>query len=150
MNGFAGFVCFNTQIKVQLRTFTENRMDWFWCLGTFTGKWLLKSSHFFNFPITIFMIFSFYFSSSSIYASWKCPIWKIENYAQRNKWIIEFSCSNSRTLLWILCQSRRTSGNHRLVCILADSGFFKNFLYQGGVKSTVSWVFEDLKLNWDS
>ena len=22
---------------------------------------------------------------------------------------------------------------------------FKNFLYQGGVKSTVSWVFEDLK-----
>ena len=31
------------------------------------------------------------------------------------------------------------------VCILADSGFFKNFLYQGGVKSTVSWVFEDLK-----
>ena len=31
------------------------------------------------------------------------------------------------------------------VCILADSGFFKNFLYQGGVKSTVSCVFEDLK-----
>ena len=29
--------------------------------------------------------------------------------------------------------------------MLADSGFFKNFLYQGGVKSTVSWVFEDLK-----
>ena len=28
---------------------------------------------------------------------------------------------------------------------LADSGFFKNLLYQGGVKSTVSWVFEDLK-----
>ena len=28
---------------------------------------------------------------------------------------------------------------------LADSGFFKNFLYQGGVKSTVSWAFEDLK-----
>ena len=28
---------------------------------------------------------------------------------------------------------------------LADSGFFLNFLYQGGVKSTVSWVFEDLK-----
>ena len=23
--------------------------------------------------------------------------------------------------------------------------FFLNFLYQGGVKSTVSWVFEDLK-----
>ena len=40
--------------------------------------------------------------------------------------------------------------------MLADSGFFKNFLYQDGVKSTVSWVFEDLKfkisegydLNW--
>ena len=32
-----------------------------------------------------------------------------------------------------------------LVCNLADSGFFENFLYQGGVKSTVSWVFEDLK-----
>ena len=32
-----------------------------------------------------------------------------------------------------------------LVLTLADSGFFKNFLYQGGVKSTVSWVFEDLK-----
>ena len=31
------------------------------------------------------------------------------------------------------------------VATLADSGFFKNFLYQGGVKSTVSWVFEDLK-----
>ena len=29
--------------------------------------------------------------------------------------------------------------------ILADSGFFKNFLYQGGVKSIVFWVFEDLK-----
>ena len=28
---------------------------------------------------------------------------------------------------------------------LADSGVFKNFLYQGGVKSTVSWVFEDFK-----
>ena len=28
---------------------------------------------------------------------------------------------------------------------LADLGFFKNFLYQGGVKSTVSWAFEDLK-----
>ena len=31
------------------------------------------------------------------------------------------------------------------IYILADSGFLKNFLYQGGVKSTVSWVFEDLK-----
>ena len=27
----------------------------------------------------------------------------------------------------------------------ADSGFFKNFLYQSGVKSKVSWVFEDFK-----
>ena len=41
------------------------------------------------------------------------------------------------------------------VCTLADSGFFKKFLYQGGVKSTVSWVFEDLKFKisegyWDS
>ena len=32
-----------------------------------------------------------------------------------------------------------------IVYILADSGFFKSFLYQGGVKSTVFWVFEDLK-----
>ena len=31
------------------------------------------------------------------------------------------------------------------VYTLANSGFYKNFLYQGGVKSTVSWVFEDLK-----
>ena len=31
------------------------------------------------------------------------------------------------------------------VYILADSGFFLNFLYQSGVKSTVSCVFEDLK-----
>ena len=31
------------------------------------------------------------------------------------------------------------------LCTLANSGFFKNFLYQGDVKSTVSWVFEDLK-----
>ena len=30
------------------------------------------------------------------------------------------------------------------VCMLADSGVFKNVLYQGGVRSTVSWVFEDL------
>ena len=34
---------------------------------------------------------------------------------------------------------------YSLVYKLADSGFFKNFLYQGGVKSTVFWVFEDLK-----
>ena len=32
-----------------------------------------------------------------------------------------------------------------LICILADSGVFKNFLCQGGVKSAVSWVFEDFK-----
>ena len=32
-----------------------------------------------------------------------------------------------------------------IVYKLADSGFFKNFLYQGGLKSTVSRVFEDLK-----
>ena len=31
------------------------------------------------------------------------------------------------------------------VYILADSMFFFNFLFQGGVKSTVSWVFEDFK-----
>ena len=31
------------------------------------------------------------------------------------------------------------------ILTLADSGSFKNFLYPGGVKSTVSWVFEDLK-----
>ena len=31
----------------------------------------------------------------------------------------------------------------RLVRKLADSGFFKNFLYQGGMKSTISYVFED-------
>ena len=30
-------------------------------------------------------------------------------------------------------------------CTLADSRFFQTFLYQGGVKSTVSWIFEDLK-----
>ena len=35
-------------------------------------------------------------------------------------------------------------GNNHL-CKLANSGFLKNFLFQGGVKSTVSWVFEDLK-----
>ena len=30
------------------------------------------------------------------------------------------------------------------VCTLANSGFLKNFFIQGGVKSTVSLVFEDL------
>ena len=34
---------------------------------------------------------------------------------------------------------------YNIVYTLADSGFLKNFLYQGGVKSTVFWVFEDLK-----
>ena len=32
-----------------------------------------------------------------------------------------------------------------ILCRLADSGFLKNFLYQGGVMPTVSWVFEDIK-----
>ena len=44
----------------------------------------------------------------------------------------------------------------KYVCTVADSGFLKKKLYQGCVKSTVSWVFEDLKfknsegynLNW--
>ena len=31
------------------------------------------------------------------------------------------------------------------VYTLADSGFFENFLYQDGVKATVSGVVEDLK-----
>ena len=31
------------------------------------------------------------------------------------------------------------------VCTVIDSGFFKNFLYQSGIKSTLSWVFKDLK-----
>jgi hypothetical protein len=31
------------------------------------------------------------------------------------------------------------------ISTLVDSGFFKTFLYQGGVKSTFSWVFEDPK-----
>ena len=38
-----------------------------------------------------------------------------------------------------------TSCFHFLAYTLANSGFFKNFLHQGCVKSTVSWVFEDLK-----
>ena len=33
----------------------------------------------------------------------------------------------------------------RVAYSLADSGFFKNFKHQGGVKSTVSCVFEDLE-----
>ena len=35
--------------------------------------------------------------------------------------------------------------NLHYVYVLADSGIFKNFQHQGGVKSTVSLVFEDLK-----
>ena len=35
--------------------------------------------------------------------------------------------------------------NSLILYVLADSGFFLNFLYQGGVKSTVSCAFEDLK-----
>ena len=31
------------------------------------------------------------------------------------------------------------------VSTVADSGFFSDFYYRGGVKSTVSEVFEDLK-----
>ena len=31
------------------------------------------------------------------------------------------------------------------LCKVADLGFLKNLLYQGGVKSTVFCVFEDLK-----
>ena len=42
-------------------------------------------------------------------------------------------------------QYTTTSSALRVACTLADSGFFKNCLHQGGVKSTVSWVFEDLK-----
>ena len=30
--------------------------------------------------------------------------------------------------------------------MLADLGFFKKILHQGGVKSTISWAFEDLKI----
>ena len=33
----------------------------------------------------------------------------------------------------------------KVICTIAKSGFFKNSLFQGGLKSTVSWVFEDLK-----
>ena len=32
-----------------------------------------------------------------------------------------------------------------IISTVADLGSFKNFLYQGGVRSIVSWVFEDLK-----
>ena len=50
--------------------------------------------------------------------------------------IIGYCCA----LHWDFCQSHAS----QVLPILADSGFFKNFLYQGGVKSTVSMVFEDL------
>ena len=39
-------------------------------------------------------------------------------------------------------KKKKKKGKH---CTLADSGFFFNFLNQDGVKSTVSWVFKDLK-----
>ena len=42
-------------------------------------------------------------------------------------------------------QTSHKKGNIYYIHNLADSGFFKNFLYQDGVKSKVSWVFEDLK-----
>ena len=41
--------------------------------------------------------------------------------------------------------NRNSTSIHKYIRTLADSGFFKNFLYQGGVKSTVFKVFEDLK-----
>ena len=49
---------------------------------------------------------------------------------------------NNSNLILVIIESQIVSSN--LVYTVADSGFFKNFLYQGGVKSTVSWVFEDL------
>ena len=33
---------------------------------------------------------------------------------------------------------------NKYLYLLADSGFFKKSLHQGGVKSTVFWVFKDL------
>ena len=43
-------------------------------------------------------------------------------------------------------QNRRRAGTiWQKECMEGRVGFLKNFLYQGGVKSTVSWVFEDLK-----
>ena len=44
-----------------------------------------------------------------------------------------------------MCESVRRKLGHTKVPTLADSRFFKNFLYQGGVKSTVSWIYENLK-----
>ena len=46
---------------------------------------------------------------------------------------------------WFFIVSLGSPLHSHHVCMLADSGFFKNFLYQGGVKSTISCVFEDLK-----
>ena len=45
------------------------------------------------------------------------------------------------TALIAFCNSAKIQGTYTLV----DSGFFKDFQYQGGVKSTFSRVFEDLK-----
>ena len=47
--------------------------------------------------------------------------------------------------LYDITHIKRYFKSYVFVSTLADSGFFKNVLYQGGVKSTVSWVFEDLK-----
>ena len=49
--------------------------------------------------------------------------------------------SSSAQLLYVFVRNN----SYMIVHILADSGIFKSFLYQGGVKSTVSSVFEDLK-----
>ena len=53
---------------------------------------------------------------------------------------------NKRNLFELFfCKGKYYNYIHTYVYSVADSGIFKNFLYQGGVKSTVSWVFEDLK-----
>ena len=72
-----------------------------------------------------------------------------------SKWVTFFFFSPEIYLVWCFIESQTTFtiyGSHLLfatrkdyVCKLDDSGFFKNFLYQGGVKSIVSWVFKDLK-----
>ena len=53
----------------------------------------------------------------------------------------------------LVLSTLRVKNVHVEVGTLADSGFLKNFLYQGGVKTTVFWVFEDLKFKisegWD-
>ena len=54
--------------------------------------------------------------------------------------------------LWNLSKLKIWHSERCLYCYwirtLADSGFLKNSLYQGGVKSTVTWVFEDLKFKF--